>query len=212
MSASKTQGTILKVHTALAATKTITGITAASPPVVTSATHGYANGDIVLIQNVVGMVQVNNRAFVVANTATNTFELKGVDGTSYTAYSSAGDSYKTTMASVGQCSGIPTLFTGTAPDIKVTHLLSTAEEKLQGLQDFGDFTTDLIIDNTDSGQAEMRKAKGAQTPRVFSITMTDTKIACVYGYVKSFQTTMPMNEAVRATCSVSIASEPAWFA
>jgi len=212
MAASKTQGTILKVHTALATTKVITAITAANPPVVTATAHAYANGDIILLQNIVGMVQLNNRAFVAANITANTFELKGVDGTTYSAYVSGGDSFKTTMTSVGTCSGIPTLFTGTAPDIKVTHLLSTAEEKLQGLPDFGDFTCDLIVDNTDTGQAELRKAKAAQTARVFAITMTDTKVACIYGFVKSFQAAMPLNEAVRATVSISIASEPAFFA
>lgn len=78
------------------ATKAITGITAANPPVVTSAAHGFANGDRVYIQDVVGMSQVNGQSFLVANQATNTFELQdpdtglNVDGSSYTAYSSGG--------------------------------------------------------------------------------------------------------------------------
>lgn len=212
MSASKTQGTILKIQTAIAATKVITAITAASPPVVTATAHGYANGDIIKLDNIVGMVQLNGRAFVAANISANTFECKGVDATTYTTYVSGGDSYKVTMTSVGQCSGVPSLFTGTAPDIKVTHLLSTAEEKLQGLPDFGDFSTELLVDNTDLGQAQMRVAKAAQTSRVFTLTMTDTKIAALVGFVKSFQMALPLNEAVRGTCSISIASEPAFFA
>lgn len=68
----------------------ITGITKANPGVVTAASHGFANGDSVIITGVAGMTEVNNRRFVVANATTNTFELSGVNTTSYTTYSSGG--------------------------------------------------------------------------------------------------------------------------
>ena len=77
------------------ANKTITGITAANPAVVTSNSHGYSNGDFVTISSVVGMTEVNGKTFKVADKTTNTFELQDVDGndinsSGYTAYSSAG--------------------------------------------------------------------------------------------------------------------------
>jgi len=71
----------------------ITGITAANPGVVTYAgADNYANGNQVFISGVVGMTQVNNRRFTVANvnTGANTFELSGVNTSAYTAYSSGG--------------------------------------------------------------------------------------------------------------------------
>ena len=79
----------------LEANKTITAITKANPGVVTSASHGFSNGDTVVISGVVGMTQVNGKRFTVASVATNTFQLKDIDGanvntTSYTAYSSGG--------------------------------------------------------------------------------------------------------------------------
>ena len=75
--------------------KTITGITQANPAVVTSSSHGYSNGDEVLISSVSGMTEVNGKRFLVAGVTTNTFQLTDKDGTninstSYTAYSSAG--------------------------------------------------------------------------------------------------------------------------
>jgi len=70
--------------------KTITGITAANPAVVTSNSHGYSNGDHVWISSVVGMTELNGRRFTVANKTTNTFELSGVNSSGYTAYSSGG--------------------------------------------------------------------------------------------------------------------------
>lgn len=72
------------------AKKTITAATAANPCVITSNSHGLSNGDIVIIEGVVGMTQLNGRYYTVANVATNTFELSGVNSSAYTAYSSGG--------------------------------------------------------------------------------------------------------------------------
>jgi hypothetical protein len=75
--------------------KTISAITAANPAVVTATSHGYENGDEVLISSVSGMTEVNGKRFLVADKTTNTFELQDKDGvdinsTSFTAYSSGG--------------------------------------------------------------------------------------------------------------------------
>jgi hypothetical protein len=75
--------------------KTITGATQADPVVVTSTAHGYSNGDNVRIADVVGMTELNNNEYEIANVTANTFELLGVDGTGFTAYSSGGEAQKT---------------------------------------------------------------------------------------------------------------------
>ena len=72
------------------ATVNITGATQANPVVVTAASHGFSNGDRVIINSVVGMSQLNNREFTVANQTTNTFELSGINGTGFDAYTSGG--------------------------------------------------------------------------------------------------------------------------
>ena len=79
--------------------KTISGITQANPAVVTATSHGYSNGDEVVISSVVGMTEVNSKRFLVADKTTNTFELQNKDGTdinssAFTAYSSGGVSNK----------------------------------------------------------------------------------------------------------------------
>jgi len=75
--------------------KTITAITKANPGVVTSSSHGYSDGDFVIITSVSGMTEVNGKTFKVANKTTNTFELNDVDGNAidssgYTTYTSGG--------------------------------------------------------------------------------------------------------------------------
>jgi hypothetical protein len=84
----------------LAATeKTISGATAANPVVITATSHGFSNGDYVIITDVVGMTQLNGNRYKVADKTTHTFELQttagvDVDGSAYTAYASAGTATK----------------------------------------------------------------------------------------------------------------------
>jgi len=71
-------------------TATITNITQANPAVVTASSHGFSNGDKIIIRSVVGMTEVNDLVFTVAGVTTNTFQLSGIDSTGYTAYTSGG--------------------------------------------------------------------------------------------------------------------------
>jgi hypothetical protein len=90
--------TYMRVYTSTGqvreADKAISGITQANPAVVTTATHGYENGDQVYLTEIVGMTELNGRRFTVANKTATTFELTGEDSTSHTVYSSAGVSNK----------------------------------------------------------------------------------------------------------------------
>jgi len=71
--------------------KPITGATAANPVVITSNGHALANGTKVTIRGVVGMVELNiETAYTVAGTATNTFQLAGINGGAFTGYTSGG--------------------------------------------------------------------------------------------------------------------------
>lgn len=76
------------------AAKNMTAATRANPVVVTSAGHGFVNGDRVYISGVSGMTQINSKQFTVAGATANTFQLSGVNGSSYSAYSSGGSVQK----------------------------------------------------------------------------------------------------------------------
>lgn len=98
------------------ATKTINAATQANPGVITTSTnHGYTSGDTVIIFGVVGMTQLNGKAYKITVISANTFSLLdittgvAVDTTGFTAYSSGGtvsnaletltDSYLGTLSS-----------------------------------------------------------------------------------------------------------------
>ena len=69
-------------------TAIITGATQADPVVITTQkAHGFANGKSAWIQNVNGMTQINKLHFTVANVASTPFELLGIDGSGYPAFS-----------------------------------------------------------------------------------------------------------------------------
>ncbi len=71
-----------------------TAFKAGAPVTVTATAHGYANGDIVILNAIGGTTQLNGKSFVVANKTTDTFELSGVDGYAYGAYTSGGTACK----------------------------------------------------------------------------------------------------------------------
>jgi hypothetical protein len=74
--------------------KVITGVTAATPPVVTCVGHGYSDGDLVYIDGVEGMTELNGRffqaAFIVGPNEFSLTEPTSVVGVGYTPYTSGG--------------------------------------------------------------------------------------------------------------------------
>jgi hypothetical protein len=74
----------------------LTDITQANPGVVTAAGHGLSDGDVVYIDDVVGMTEVNNEFYIVANKNPGDFQLTtypggaNVDTSGYGAYVSGG--------------------------------------------------------------------------------------------------------------------------
>lgn len=57
------------------------GVTRANPAVGLVTGHGLQNGDKILISDVKGMTEINDKSFIVRNRTTDTFELEAMDGT-----------------------------------------------------------------------------------------------------------------------------------
>jgi hypothetical protein len=75
--------------------KSITGATVATQIVITSVNHQLSNGDKVYMTDVLGMTELNNNCYLVANKSANTFELTdlnntGINSSGFTAYTSGG--------------------------------------------------------------------------------------------------------------------------
>jgi hypothetical protein len=104
------------VQTALATAVTITGITKASPAVASAVGHGLVDGTIGLLK-ITGMRQLDYRVVRVDNAATDTFELEGVDSTTFDTFTSGSfeaitfganaSTFQDVSASGGEAAAIP---------------------------------------------------------------------------------------------------------
>lgn len=99
---------------------------------------------------------------------------------------------------------------GEAADIDITCLSSTAKEFRQGLQDYGNFSIDLMRDPNDPGQIELEEAKAAQETRVFVLTLTSGDVATFSGYVKSLTTEGAVDGVVTGTANIKITGNVVW--
>lgn len=102
---------------------------------------------------------------------------------------------------------------GEASDIDITTLDSTAKEFRQGLQDFGNFTIELLRDPNDAGQDEMLTQKAAQTSSTCVLTLPDDvvlNVATFTAYVKSLSTSGAVDEVARGTGNLKITGSVVW--
>lgn len=154
----KFQGSSFSVQTALQATKTISAITAANPPVVTSTAHGYLDNDVVKILAVLGMTQLNGNLYVVDNPVANTFELTGVAAAGYTPYTSGGTAQKVTFSEFCELTSFNQQ-DASADEIDVTTICSTAKEFEVGLSDAGSLSLEYNYAGAEAVQTALRAAK-----------------------------------------------------
>ncbi len=189
----KFQGSTIAVGTGYGTTRTITAITRANPCVVSATTHGFANGDIVLIEGVVGMTELNGGLYVVSAAATGTFALTGVDSTLYSTYTSGGTARAATMSNFCELTGY-NRSGGTSPEIAATSLCSTSQEFEVGLPDYGTTQIDFNFAPKTAIQTAIQAAykSGAATPVRVVLPNTGGTVVQI-GYVQQTSETGSVN-------------------
>ena len=83
MSVPKGRNCRVEIAATYAAAKTVTAVTKAVPPVVTSSAHALAEGTIGYFDTASGMDELFGQAASVDATATNTFNAEGIDSTNF---------------------------------------------------------------------------------------------------------------------------------
>jgi hypothetical protein len=192
--------------------KTITAITKASPGVASSSSHGYSNGDFVLL-TVSGMFQVNNRVFRVASVATDTFQLEGENTTNYDTFS-AGTCQKitfgTTISTVTNLSASG----GDLTFIDTTVIHSNVRTEIPGPSNPISYSIDNIWDVADAGLIAMKAAYDEGTARAFKFTFgTGGQIMVFNGYVgASLAPTGSAQNLVTTPAVISVYGTPSYYA
>lgn len=126
------RGVRVEVQKTLAAAKTITAISLAKPGVATSTAHALADGTVGFLDAVAGMVNLDGQAIRIDAPAANTFELQGIDTTTYPAFT-AGTFVPVTVWSTLSRSSSYNIGGGAAEKIKTTVLLDEIEQQANGL-------------------------------------------------------------------------------
>jgi hypothetical protein len=188
MAVTKWSNVAIAMQSALAAAKTITGITKAAPGVV-SATHDFANGDYVKL-TISGMWQLNGRVFRCCNVVgTSTFQLEDVSGgtgistASFETFTS-GTAEKITFGTSITTATSMNAAGGNFSMIDTTTIHGNQKSQIPGLPDSMSMTFDNLWDPSDAGQAAMKTASDAQAQRAFKFTFgTGGKIMAFNGYV-----------------------------
>ena len=170
----------VKMQSAIAAAKTITAISKASPAVVSCTAHGYSNGDIVFVL-AEGMFQVDARVFRVASVATDSFALESEDSTEFDDFISG------TVAKVTLGTTITTATTisssgGDFAMIDKTTIHQNTRSEMPGLPNAINYSMEHIWDPSDAGLKAMKVASDLQQRRVFKFTIGDA-IVLFAGYV-----------------------------
>lgn len=202
----------IAMQSALAAAKTITGITKASTGVVTSAAHGYSNGDYVFL-SIQGMHQLNDRVARVASVATDTFQLEGIDTTLFDTFTSGTAEKITFGTSISTATSVSS--SGGGFDmIDITTIHDNSKKEMPGLPAASTFSFDNIWDVSDAGLLAMKTASDAQAKRAFKFTFgSGGQIMVFAGYVGA--TLLPAGNAqdkVTTSTTITMQGSPSYYA
>jgi len=135
---------LVNLNTADTAIKAITGATNATPIVITATSHGFSNGDIVVIRGVGGNTSANGTYFV-RNVTTNTFEIQTLDSQNVVgngSYTSGGSAIN--MTSAAATTSVDAGIVGTAQTL-------TSPTNTNGVLDAADPTFTSITGAVDAG-------------------------------------------------------------
>ena len=164
----------------------ITAITKAVGAVVT-ATNTLAVGDSVLFGAVLGMPEIASQIGIVT-AATGTSFTTNIDSSGYASAGTTGTAAPQTFTKIGNVHDYSG-FDGSATELDRTNFDSVAMENFPGLQDFGQFSFNMDVDDTDVGQIAMRAAKTNATVAIWKVALPSGKVRVFYAWIKKFSET-----------------------
>jgi hypothetical protein len=160
----------VEISKTLGADKTVTAVTLASPGVASSTSHGLTNDTVGYFHDVTGMAQLEGQAVRVKNTATNAFDLQGLNTTNYAAYTAGLCKPVTAWSTLSEATGY-SIGGGAAEKLNVTTLLDITKKEEQGLLPAGTVSMNLIAQDTPS-EALALLATAVQTSGLVVVRIT----------------------------------------
>ncbi|RTL40562.1 MAG: phage tail protein [Burkholderiales bacterium] len=195
------QGSTFSIEGTPGGALTITAITKATSAVVT-ATNTLSVGDVVEFGTVTGMPEIFGLLGIVT-AATGTNFTVNIDSSGYATAGTTGAANPKTWTQVNNVKTYSG-FDGSASELDKTNLSSGAMEYAAGLQDFGQFSITVDVDDTDAGQMAMRAAKTSAATKAFRLRLPNGKQRVFKGFVKKFSEEGGVNQIVKASADIRI--------
>lgn len=167
----KGRGVRVEIAATYAAAKTVTAVTKANPGVATSTSHAMANDTVGYFNAVTGMVQLEGQACRVKNQTASTFELQGLNTTSFSDFTAGQFIPVATWATLSESTSYE-IGGGAAEKLDVTTLLDVVKKEEQGLLPVSNVTMNVIAQDTPSAaMALLESAVQTQGAVVVRITL-----------------------------------------
>jgi hypothetical protein len=164
---------------------------------------------VVALAGIGGMVELNGLTGIVQYKDANTFILAGIDTTAMTTYTSGGTATPvawTQVKNIKSFSGMD----GSAADIDVSNLQSTAKEYMMGLQDEGTFTMELDLDTTDAGQNALLAARTALSVKSIKLTLPNAATATFSAFCKKVSASGGVDAVLKRSVDLRITGPVTW--
>lgn len=195
--------TRIEVQQTLDAGKTITGITKASPAVVTATAHGYSNGDaVVMNDDILGMVELTGQIGRVASVTTNTFELESVNSTAYSTFTSGTVSKISAFSTLSIAQTFSQGGTG-VNRLETTTLYDSEKQYVLGQSDTPEVTVDCLSDLSNTAFGLVKTAAKAGTALGFRVTDSNSGKRLVRGFVSKPSESFSTSAVVTASFSLT---------
>lgn len=202
-SAISAQGSVLAIGTGTGSAVTITGVAVGNPTIITSAAHGFNNGDVIVLAGLTGTdaALLNGQTVSVRNKTTNTYAVYiDTTGKVITASGTATPQVFTNVANVKDFSG----FDGAASEIDVSNLDSVAKEFRLGLTDPGQFAINIDYDNSNAGHVALRAKQVSGLLSNFKLTLPNTNVITFTGFVKKFSLAGAVDAVAKTSVDIRI--------
>lgn len=185
MAAKVWSGVAVAIQSALASALTISGITKASPGVLTySSGTDPSDGDFVVLTDVLGMYQLDDSIARVdnPNSGSNTFELEGWDTTLFDTFTSGNAQVITFGTTLSKAVNV-TASGGDFEFIDTTTIHGNTRSRIPGVASPVSLSFSCQWDPADTALAALKAASRAKAKRAVRITFSDGAKFLLYGYV-----------------------------
>lgn len=196
------QGSTFSIEGTPGTAVSITGITKATSAVVTG-THAMQVGDVFEFGVVTGMPEIYGLLGIVTAISTTVSFTVNIDSSGYAAVGTTGTGNPKTWTAINNVKDYSG-FDGSVSELDKTNMQSGAMEYSAGLQDFGNFTVNIDVDDTDAGQIALRAAKTSAATKAFKLRLPNGKLRCFRAFCKKFSEQGGVNQIVKGSADMRI--------